>query len=269
MKYKSLLAATALTICLSAPALADDITSPFYVPSLGEVFSETAVTYDRVSYKGSQSDEDFSLKENIDFGMGEEFAIRAALSNRFNTKHLTNQNYNNDINLDYELGVRKTFRAANGLVSNFGASYYTYNPRSWYGRSAESKERIREVRGNTRWYKELRGEGKLGYELEDGLMPYASLNISGNIDDADRELYYRAFAGVHKMENAFSYDVGLRYDFEFGSDSEEAWFMQAASDYFFNDMITVGGFADYRFAGTSDPKIDYGYTLGARLKILF
>ena len=269
MNYKSLLATTALFMSLSTSALADDITSPFYVPSLGEVFSETAVSYDRVSYKGSKADEDFSLKENLDIGLDEEFAIRIALSNRFNTKNLTNKEYNNDMNLDYELGVRKTFRAANGLISNFGASYYTYNPRSWYGRGAAAKEKIREKNGNTRWYKELRGEGKIGYELEEGLIPYASLNISGNIDDADRELYYRAFAGIHKIESAFSYDVGLRYDFEFGSDSDEAWYMQAASDYFFNDMITVGGFADYRFAGTSDPKVDYGYTLGARLKILF
>ena len=269
MKYYTLLATTFIATGLASQALADDITSPFYVPSLGEVFSETAVSYDRTSYKGNKVDEDLTLKETIDFGVGEEFAIRAALSNRFNTKYASNQDYNNDFNLDYELGARKTWHAANGLISSFGASYYTYNPRSWYGRGAASKAKIKEAHGNTRWYKELRGEGKLGYELEDGLTPYASLGVRGNIDDTDRELYYRAFAGVHKLENAFSYDVGLRYDFEFGSDSEEAWYMQAASDYFFNDMITLGGFADYRFAGSSDPKVDYGYTLGAKLKILF
>lgn len=269
MKKKSFVSLLLAGVCLSSPAMAEDITSPFYVPSVAEYLSDTSVTIDRTRYKNDTVQKDLALKEKFQIGIGEEASILMALGNRFNLKHVTNKDYNNDLNLDYELGANKAYHAANGLVAKIGASYYTYNPRSWYGRGAAAKEKIKAERGNTRWYKELRGDVAIGYAMEDMLTPYASLGINGNIDDADRELYYRAFAGVHKMENSFSYDVGMRYEFEFGSDSEEAWFMQLASDYFLNESITLGGYADYRFAGTSDPKIDYNYTLEARLKILF
>ena len=269
MKNKSFVSLLLAGVCLSSPAMAEDIASPFYVPSTDEYFSETSLNLSRTRYKNDSVQKDFSLKEKFQIGVGDEASVLLALGNRFNVKHITNKDYNNDLNLDYELGARKTLRAENGLMMNVGASYYTYNPRSWYGRSAAAKQRIKAVQGNARWYKEVRGEVAVGYEMEDMLTPYASLSVRGNIDDADRNLYYRAFAGVHKMESGYSYDVGMRYEFEFGSDKEEAAFMQFASDYFLNDSMTVGGYVDYRFAGTSDPKVDYNYSIEARFKILF
>lgn len=271
MKYKTLLpvlAVAALTV--GEAKAAEDITSPLYLPSEFETLSDTSVAYKRTSFKKIGAHEDFILRETALLGFGPESAVLASIGNRFNFKYLTNEDYNNDLNLDYELGIKKNLRTTNGFVLQAGASYYTYNPRSWYGRSGEAKEKIRQMNGgNTRWYKELRGEVKLGYEMEEGLMPYASLGIDGNIDDADRELYYTAFAGVHKLEYNFAFDAGLRYEFDFGSDKVENWYMQTSADYFLTDTMTLGGYLDYRFAGAGDPKIDYGYTVEARFKILF
>lgn len=270
MNYKNLLPLLAVaTLSVTNAKAAEDITSPVYLPSEMEVLSNTSVAYKRTSFKHYSAKEDFILRETALIGMGPESAILASIGNRFNFKYLTNQDYNNDYNFDYELGIKKNLRASNGLVMQLGASYYTFNPRSWYGHSGEAKDRIRAEYDNTRWHKELRGEIKMGYEMEDGLMPYASLGVDGNIDDADRELYYTAFAGVHKLEYNSAFDAGLRYEFDFGSDKVEAWYMQASADYFLRDTMTIGGYLDYRFAGSSDPKIDYDYTVEARFKILF
>lgn len=259
----------AITLAATGANAAEDITSELYLPSELETFSTTSLRYERTKTKHDGAKEDFTLREEALIGIGEESAALINIGNRFNFKYLTGEDYNNDLNLDYELGLRKNLRSADGLVLQIGGSYYTYNPRSWYGRSGEAKAKIREAYGNTRWYKELRGEVKLGYELENGLLPYASFEVNGNIDDADRNLYYTTFAGVHKLENSFSFDAGLRYEFETSDNNDENWYMQGAADYFINDTMTVGGYVDYRFAGSTDLKIDYGYTTELRFKVLF
>ena len=267
---KYLLLTTAALVLASAEAKAvEDISSEFYLPSDLEYLSTTSIDYQRTKTKHNGAKEDFTLREEALVGIGEETAAFVNIGNRFNFKYLTNEDYNNDLNLDYEFGMRKNLRSTDGLVMQLGASYYTYSPRSWYGRSGEAKAKIREAFGNTRWYKELRGEVKLGYELENGLLPYASLGLNGNIDDADRNLYYTAFAGVHKLENFFSFDAGLRYEFETSDDNDENWYMQGAADYFINETMTIGGYLDYRFAGSTDLKVDYGYTTELRFKVLF
>lgn len=269
MKKYLLLTAAAITLAAAEAKAVEDITSEFYLPSDLENLSTTSVGYQRTKIKHTGADEDFTLREEALIGIGEETAALVNIANRFNFKYLTNEDYNNDLNLDYELGIRKNLHSTDGLILQAGASYYTYNPRSWYGRSSEAKAKIREAFGNTRWHKELRGEVKLGYELENGLLPYAALELSGNIDDADRNLYYTTFAGIHKLENNFSFDTGLRYEFETSDKNDENWYIQGAADYFINDSMTIGGYADYRFAGSTDLKIDYGYTTELRFKILF
>ena len=270
MNYKTLLSTLALATLVTGTAKAnEDITSPFYLPSDLETLSETSVKYERTNIDDGGAKEDFILRETALVGFGVENAVMVSVGNRFNFKYLTNEDYNNDLNLDYELGLKKNWRSENGWVMQTGASYYTYNPRSWSGRSGEAKKEIRKEHGNTRWYKELNGEVKLGKELEDGLMPYGSVALSGNIDDADRNLYYTAFAGVHKLENNFSYDAGLRYEFETTDDKDETLSVQGSADYFVNDTVSVGGVVDYRLTGSENPDLDYAYSAEARLKILF
>lgn len=247
----------------------EDIASPFYLPSEMENLSTTSLAYNRTNFDDAGAKEDFILRETLLVGFGMENALMASIGNRFNFEYLTNEDYNNDLNLDYELGVKTNLRSANGVVMQLGASYYTYNPRSWYGRNGDAKEKIRKEKGNTRWYKELRGEAKVGYELEDGLMPYASFGIDSNLDDSDRDFYYTAFAGIHKVENSFSFDAGLRYEFETSNDKNQTLSAQGAADYFINDTMTIGGLLDYRLVGSENHDIDYNYTAEARFKILF
>lgn len=247
----------------------EDFVSPLYVPSELETLSTTSLAYERTNFDSAAAEENLILRETALVGFGQETAILASIGNRFNLDGITSEQYNNEHNFDYELGLIKNWRSANGVIVQTGASYYTYNPRSWYGRSAQAKEKIRENKGNTRWYKEARAEIKAGYELEDGLLPYASLGVDANLDDADRDFYYNAFAGIHKLENDFAYGAGLRYEFETSADRNRSLSAEVNADYYINDTMSVGGVVDYRVAGDENPKIDSQYSAEARFKILF
>ena len=65
-------------------------------------------------------------------------------------------------------------------------------------------------------------------------------------------------------------DAGIRYEFETddGSNTNE-WYVQAEANYFVKDNVAVGVFGDYYLDGTSDKYIDYDYTAGVNLKVLF
>lgn len=269
MKSKVLLSLLAGVALFATKAQAEDITAPLYLPSDFETLSDTSVAYKRTKFEDLGAKEDLIAREQLLIGFGNEAAVMVNIGNRFNTKWLTNQDYNNEHNFDYELGVKKNLRLFNDLMMQIGASYYTFSPRSWYGHSSEAKDMIREAYGNTRWYKELRGEVKLAKELEDGLTPYVSFGVDGNIDDADRDLFYTAFAGVHKLEYNFAFDAGLRYEFQFGSDDISSLYMQGSADYFLNDNMTLGAYLDYQFADSSYEEVDYGYTTELRFKVLF
>ena len=269
MKLHKILAVFAL-VGLSANAHAnEDFVSPLYVPSDLETLSTTSVGYERTNFDGAGAKEDLILRETALVGFSQETAVMASIGNRFNVEGATNEDYNNQHNFDYELGMLKNWRTEGGLIVQTGASYYTYNPRSWYGRSNEAKEKIRENKGNTRWYKEARAEVKAGYEMEDGLLPYASLGVDANLDDADRDFYYNAFAGVHKLEDGFTYGAGLRYEFETSADRNRTLSAEASADYYLGDNMSIGGVVDYRMAGEEEPKLDSQYSAEARFKILF
>lgn len=271
MKKSLIFTGAFVLLSMTGNAKADDmdITSPFYLPDENEILSDTALTFQKMEFKNTPVAKDFVLREEVDLGVAEQTALRFVLGNRFNFDHFTSQQYNNDLNMDYEIGVAKNLPLTESLKMQLGASYYTYDPKSWYGHSREVKTQIRNRLGSSRWYKALRGDVKLGYELENGLTPYASLAANGNIDSSNRNLAYSAFAGLHKNEYTFAYDVGLRYEFSNENDDNDSWFMQGSSDYFISDNTTIGGYVDYRFGGSYTPKIDYGYTFGARLKIKF
>jgi opacity protein-like surface antigen len=270
MKLHKILSLLALSgFAATNVSAAEDFVSPLYVPSELETLSTTSLSYQRTNFDGEAANEDFILKETALIGFGQETAIVASVGNRFNLEGITSEQYNNHHNLDYELGLIKNWRNESGFILQTGASYYTYNPRSWYGRSYEAKEKIRKEKGNTRWYKEAKANVKAAYELDDGLLPYASLGIGANLDDADRDFYYDIFAGIHKLENNFAYGAGMRYEFENSADRDKTLSAEASVDYYVGENMAVGGVIDYRIAGAEEPKIDSQYSAEARFKILF
>ncbi len=265
MNYKTILMASAAVMFATA-ASAKDITNPFYLPEQGKVLSDTSIEMSRTNFKHyGNDDKSLYANEEITYGVTDNFSIFGSIGNEFDGKKFSNGEYNNDHNFDYMLGAKYNMQAGNWLAQ-VGAHYYTYDQESWYGHNRPN--------GNDRWYKELGAQVKLGYDLCNGWTPYTSFDIAGNIDDAERDLGYSWFGGVHKKFDKASVDAGLRYDFNHNDGSANQLYAQAEANYFIKDNIAVGLYGDYYLAGNDgenweDADIDYDYTAGLQAKVLF
>ncbi|MDY4842192.1 MAG: hypothetical protein SO314_07505 [Alphaproteobacteria bacterium] len=263
MNYRTILLASAAVMFATA-ASAKDITNPFYLPEQGKVLSDTSIETSRTNLKHGIGNVDKSLyaNEEITYGISDNLSVFGSIGNYFDGKKFSDGQYNNDHNFDYTVGAKYNMQAGNWLAQ-VGASYYTYNPKSWYGH--------KNYEGNDRWQKELAAQVKLGYDLCNGWTPYTSFDISGNIDDADRELDYAWFGGVHKKFDKASVDAGLRYDFTTDGKNANQLYAQAEANYFVKENIALGVYGDYYLGGNSDydEDIDYDYTAGLQAKVLF
>ncbi len=219
MNYRTILLATA-AVMFAGAANAEDITAPMYLPGAGKVLSNTSLQYERTSLKhNAGAGEDFRASEEITYGVTDNFSVVAEIGNQFDFEGLTNQEYNNDHNFDYAIGAKYNMQHGNWLAQ-VGASYYTFDPKSWYGH-----------RGNDeRWYKEISANVKLGYDLQNGWMPYTSFTADSRIDYADRPMEYSWFNGFHKTGGKYSVDAGIRYDFTLDGTNTNTWWAQAEAN---------------------------------------
>ena len=260
MNYRTILMATA-AVLLSSQAMAADLTNPFFTPNKGQITSDTSVGYYRLTTKHDQGSlEGYYAAEALEYGVTDKFSINGSIANMFDTQG----EYNNDHNFAYQIGAKYNTNC-DKVLFQVAANYMTYEPQSFYGREESNK-----------WYKRLEGEIKLGYDMGNGLTPYASYLISGNIDDANRDLDQSVKVGAHKYFGKYALDLGLRYNFStddgnsgmYEGNYNDLW-VEAAADYYVKENIAVGLYGGYRIDGTQDKNIDYAYTAGAHVKVLF
>lgn len=251
MKLKSVLLASA-AVLFAGSAVAADLTNPFYLPGKGQMTSDTKAQYFR-----NDGEYNFSASEELAYGLTDNMAIVGTINNYFDR----NGEYNNSHNFDYEIGAK--YNMEHGRIkAQVAASYYTYDPQSWFGQSYAGDP---EDGQNDRWQKYINGEIKLGADMCDGLMPYATYKFSGQIDSADREFNQSAFVGVHKYAGKWAADGGIRYDFETDGKNANGVFAQAGADYYPMDKLAVGAYGDYGIGGEGTDD----YTVGLRAKVLF
>lgn len=259
MNYRTMLLATA-AVLFSSQAMAADITNPFFTPNKGQIVSDTNVGYYRVKAKHDGGAlEGYYAAETLEYGITDKFSINGTIANMFDTQG----EYNNDHNFAYQIGAKYNTNC-DKVLFQVAANYMTFEPQSWYGSEATNH-----------WYKRLDGEIKLGYDMGNGLTPYASYIISGNIDDGDRDLDQSVKIGAHKYFGKYALDLGLRYNFStdggnnlYEGSYNDLW-AEAAADYYVKENIAVGIYGSYRIDGSYDKNLDYAYTAGAHLKVLF
>ena len=248
MKLKSVLLASA-AVLFAGSAVAADLTNPFYLPGKGQMTSDTKIQYFREDMGEGKYDNYFASEE-LAYGLTDNLAIVGTIGNYFDHEG----EYNNSHNFDYEIGAK--YNMEHGRIkAQVAASYYTFDPKSWYGHHDT----------DARWQKYINGEVKLGADMCDGLMPYASYKFSGQIDEADRKFYQSAFLGVHKYAGKWAADGGIRYDFETDGRNENGVYAEAGADYYPMDKLAVGAFGDYGIGGEGTDD----YTVGLRAKVLF
>lgn len=258
MNFKTTLLASAAILAFAGTANAADFTGSLYLPGQGQLLSDTAISHSRIKFDKGGALKDLYASEQITYGVTDNFSVVATVGNHFDVEKYTNQNYNNDHNFDYTIGGKYNMRSGNWL-SQVGLSYFTYDPKSWEGHRYN----------NARWYKELAANAQLGYDMGNGWTPYTSLTVAGNIDDAERHLDYTVFGGFHKTADKFAVDAGVRYEFNLEDANTNTWWLQAEANYFVTDNVAVGLFGDYYLGGTGSDEIDYDYTAGLNLKVLF
>lgn len=275
MKFRTMLLASA-AVMFATSASAADITNPFFLPMQGKVQSDTKVEFSRTHLDfGLEEGEDVSkglyASETAMVGLSDNFAVFGTIGNEFDIDE--DSDLNNDHNFDYKLGVKYNYNYGK-VLTQVSASYNTFDPRSWYGKSGEG-----EKYSTNRWEKSLSGEIKLGYAYDCGLTPYTSFGINGDIDRAVREQEYSWFVGAHKAWDAASVDAGLRYawgtekilgeDNGYNSGKTEALFLDVAANYFVNDNVAVGAYGSWYLGGDERKDVDYDYTIGLNAKVLF
>ena len=252
MKLRTMLLASA-AVMFAGSAMAADLTNPFYLPGQGEFTSDTKVDYRRAEFDHNDFKGDaWRAAEEVAYGVSDNLAVFGVLGNDFDTEGY----FNNDHNFDYELGAAYNMKSGN-LLSQVKASYYTIDPKDYLGHHTPY-----------RWQKYINGEVKLGYDMGNGLTPYASYALSGQIDNGDRELGQSAFAGVHKFGGNWAVDGGIRYDYNTDGKNNNLVYVQAAADYYPMEKLAVGAFGDYNIGGSADD-VDDDYTVGLRAKVLF
>ena len=255
MKLKSVLLASA-AVLFAGSAVAADLTNPFYLPGKGQMTSDTKIEYFREK-DGNGHYDNYFASEELAYGLTDNLAIVGTLGNYFDHEG----DFNNSHNFNYEIGAK--YNMEHGRIkAQVAASYYTYDPQSWFGQSDAGDLEDGE---NDRWQKYINGEIKLGADMCDGLMPYASYKFSGQIDSADREFNQSAFVGVHKYAGKWAADGGIRYDFETDGKNVNGVFAEAGADYYPMDKLAVGAYGDYGIGGEGTDD----YTVGLRAKVLF
>lgn len=253
MNYRTMLLATA-AVLFSSQAMAADITNPFYTPNKGQIVSDTNVGYYRTKAKHDGGvAEGYYAAETLEYGITDKFSVNGTIANMFDTQG----KYNNDHNFAYRIGAKYNTNC-DKILLQVAANYTTLEPQSWYGNQATNK-----------WSKALDAEIKLGYDMGNGLTPYASYALGSEIDTGDRYLIQSFKVGAHKYFGKYALDLAARYDYSTDGKNINQWWVEAAADYYIKENIAVGIYGDYFIDGTGSQDIDYDYSAGAHLKVLF
>ena len=256
-----MLLASAAVVFAAGTASAADLTGALYLPGQGKVTSDTQLGYERTEYKKANKDDAWNLSEKVTYGVTDNTSVVVGVSNNFDTEG----EYNNDHNFDYQIGVSHNMRSGN-VLGQVSGGYYTYDPDSYAGHHT-----------GERWQKYLAGQGVVGYDLGNGVTPYASYTFMGQVDAADRDFYQSLFAGVHKYAGNWAVDGGVCYDFSTDGKNKNATYLQAEADYYPIENLALGVYGDYylaghfydEFDGDTAIEVDNDYTVGLRAKVEF
>ena len=259
MKLKSVLLAS-VAVLFAGSASAADLTNPFFVPSQGKITSDTKVQYSRTHEDRGDIYDGAYASEELAYGITNNLAVFGVIGNYFDNEG----EYNNSHNFDYEIGARYN-KDFGRIKTQVAGSYYTYDPKSFEGH----------IKTDERWQKYFNGEIKVGVDMCNGLIPYASYKFSGQVDSSDREFYQSAFLGVHKYAGKWAADAGIRYDFNTDSRNNNLVYAQAEVDYYAMDNLALGVYGDYKIGGSNvssdiyEDDIGTDYTVGLRAKVMF
>ena len=277
MKFRTLLLASA-AVMFTTSAMAVDITNPFYLPTKGKFLSDTKIEMNRGKTDNGVEEgvaKSAYAREEVAYGVTDNFAVVLGIGNEFD--YDKDDNYNNDHNFDYSLGVR--YNHVNGkLMTQVGATYRTADYETFESGYYEDDDT------NERWLKALDGYVRVGYDMG-CITPYTEFTAEGELDRDNNEQEYSWKLGVLKAWDKARLNAGVRYTFNETEDNEEGVDyngnghnervdLELAVDYLVTDTFSVGAYAEYYLGGDADEEInrkdvEYDRTIGLNAKVLF
>ncbi len=238
-------------VCIATSVSAASITDPFYVPEEGKFFSDTTVVYQDL-----EDTDNAAVTETLSYGVAKNVAINVTLSDQWNW----DADSSSDKYINPAWGIGAKYNITNDTIKTqvFGGYLQgglSYNMFSMFG---EHHSKV------------LNAGVKVGYQLEEGFLPYASIEIIKVIGQNNADPVYAGRAALFKdFGNKVTADGGVFYlwsneDF---MGYEKALAIDASVDYLLRDDLSVGVKAAY-ILDTKPDDVD-GYTLGANLKLSF
>ncbi len=250
-------------MALATPAMATELTNPFYTPNKGHVTSVTSLEAsryqdkDKSGYNGRQYDK--VLSEALSYGVTDEISVDAAISNtwmRQAPKMGISEVNKEDTNIDWVLGGTYTY--GTGPVKMQGKLAYGQKE-SWSHENGGA-------------YKYVRADAKAGYDFG-VVLPYVQASwempLWASHDGADKPIYLVRGAAYKQWCDKLATDLGIAYTHFEGSEIS-AWTVDAEVSYFLTPDWTLGMYGNYAFDGRSkDRGTVYAEKIGLRLRTQF
>ena len=238
-------------VCIATSVSAASITDPFYIPEEGKFLSDTTVVYQDLDDTDAAA-----VTETLSYGVAKNVAVNVTLSDQWNwDADSTSDKY---INPAWGIGAKYNMTDDKIKAQIFGGYLQgglSYNMYAMFG---------------DHHAKVLNAGVKVGYQLEEELLPYASVEILKVIGQYNADPVYAGRVALFKdFGNKFTADGGVFYLWsnEAFMGYEKALAVDASFDYLLRDDVSVGLKASY-ILDTKPDDVD-GYALGANLKMTF
>lgn len=249
---------------LSMPVLAADITSPFYVPTKGNVSTVTSLERNVMHAKKSDNKlamRDYTVSEELGYGVVDGLGVYVDGSNAWSRDKDNGDKYRKDTNTAWSVGTK--YNVFNDALK--------WQVAAKYGQSNLDTVSQNFDRKGTYKYMDL--GTKVGYEVK-GYLPYVAFNYEQPIGEREMAPLYTTKAGVYKLIcNKLAVDAGVKHQYAHSVDMH-TWSAVAEVSYYLTQNITAGVYGEYVVDGhISDAVADHarvtGNTAGLRLRAQF
>lgn len=255
MFRKALLLIGAMAI--ATPAMAAEMTNPFYGPAKGKIYSDTSVEFERTQYKNDGFDGRIyqtRLAETVRYGIMDNVSIDGTISNDWR-KDAPGVERDN-MNVNWALGATWAPMYKDKAKVQFSAKYGQDDTWPWEA-------------GIVR-YGKLKADA--GYDFG-VVMPYVSAEWTmpfANGSVGYEKPVYGARAGLYKFWcDKIATDLGASYT-HYEEWEGTNWAVDAEVSYFFTPNVAVGIYANYVWDGKEEEKTSvYDKKIGARLRAQF
>lgn len=278
MFKKSLLLLTALAIATPvmaapakksaaapAPAAGTEVTNPFFGPSAGKFSSTTSLETTSVRYSdnfGVERTSNTFLDEAVSYGILDTLSIDGAISNDWmRWKQDGEVTLDENKNIDWYAGM--TYAPSFGAFkTQFKAIYGQKNSQSY---------------GNDGMYRYGKLKAKVGYDIKDIFLPYASVSwelpiaAGHGADGAQFKSTYEARVGAYKLWcPSIATDIGVSYN-NLRDYKINAWNLDAEVSYLFTDNVSLGVYGSYILDGhyADQGDVSSGGQAGVRFRAQF